>query len=151
MAVWYRVFAAREDEIEPESLLASLRGLGWEVLGKFRGDDRGWFQAELDAGGGEVLQVDRFLVKEEGVRAELNTWAAWVESTQADASRLMEQIITTSQLFTWQGSEQGAAAEADRHCVELCRLLAAETAGVYQIDLQGFFEPDGTLLAKEDA
>jgi hypothetical protein len=72
--------------------------------------------------------------------AEPNPYQTW----------LMQQLISTTQLFTleqpWEG---GKGTPVERVCLEVCRFLAGETAGVYQIDHQGFFAADGKLLVEE--
>ena len=42
---WYRVFGTNDTEPDPAALLEHLQQLGFEVTGKFRGDDQGWFSA----------------------------------------------------------------------------------------------------------
>ena len=94
---------------------------------------------------GAALQLERFLAEEEGIRAELNSWAAWLETREnaPEHVRLMERMIQTKQLFTLQSIEESAQAE------RLCRFLAEITLGVYQIDVRGFFAADGVLLVPE--
>src|SRR6476469_9168690 len=41
-------------------------------------DDRGWFRAQVVVGR-TMTNVERYLADEDGIRDELNTWAAWVE------------------------------------------------------------------------
>lgn len=153
MAVWFRVFGSNPVEPRPEAVLEQVRQLGIAVTGNFRGDEQGWFEAELvlpaELPG---LHLERYLVKEEGLRGELNAWAAWVEATPPNPYQtwLMQQLISTTQLFTLEQSwEDGQGTPLERVCLEVCRFLARETAGVYQIDRQGFFAADGKLLVEE--
>jgi hypothetical protein len=147
MTIWYRVFGAGHVEPTPGALLERLNQLA-AVSGRFSGDDAGWFGAELVVAESVTLQVERFLSTEEGVRAELNSWAAHLETLGdgPEYTLLMERMIQTYQMFT-----VGVSATAgDGVCVALCRFLAETTDGVYQIDGRGFFAADGTLLAKDE-
>jgi hypothetical protein len=90
--------------------------------------------------------LERYLAEEEGIRAELNSWAAWLETHEnaPEHTHLMERMIQTAQLLTLHGGEG-----PEQICIDLCRFLAGATAGVYQIDERGFFAADGTLLVVE--
>jgi len=151
MERWYRVFGGSGVLPAPGAILEHLAGLGARVRGDFSGVEAGWFRAELAFGGPAPLELERFLADEEGIRAELNSWAAHVESggDSPDHVRLMERIIGTSQLFTLYQPGGGEEAPAEPLCVGLCRFLAQATGGVYQIDGQGFFAADGALLVAE--
>ncbi|HYT87247.1 MAG TPA: hypothetical protein VEL76_00875, partial [Gemmataceae bacterium] len=107
MSPWYRVFAANEVCPEPGALLAHLHGLGLTVTGRFRGDDQGWFRAELLLEEDAAIEVDCYLATEEGIRQELNTWAAWLETTPEGPlqDRLMLQVIGTRRVFTIHAAE----------------------------------------------
>jgi hypothetical protein len=133
-----------------EQILA-LRGQGFPVQASFRGDDTGWFRCELFLEGGGLLVLERFLAEEEGVRAELNSWAAVLETCEDNPEHvpLMERTIQSQQLFVLRRPEEGDEAGLDRFCGSLVRLLAERTGGFYQVDGEGFFEADGTLLVAE--
>jgi hypothetical protein len=141
---WFRVFAGNDVHPEPAALLGYLCGLGLEARGGFRGDDRGWFRAELEAGESGSAEVDCYLADEEGIRAELNGWAAWVEAAGdgPEHLRLMQHLIATPRLFIVRTAAAALGAA-------VCRFLARETAGVYQIDGEGFLSADGALLVAE--
>jgi hypothetical protein len=150
MTMWYRVFGTGEEEPNPAALLERL---GPAVAVKFHGDDAGWFRAELachpDNG---PLHLERYLASEEGIRNELNTWAAWVEATGEGPvqARLMQHLIGTRQVFTlWRPESPAEPAAADPICRDLCTWLARQTAGIYQVDEQGFFDAGGKLLLAE--
>ncbi len=148
--MWYRVFGGSGD-VEPAALLEHLQGLGQQVAGHFRADDQGWFSADLEPAGSGRLHLERYQGEEEGIRAELNTWAAWVEATGEGPAqeRLMQRLVGSAQVFTLRPPE-GTAPEAWQPlCLAVCRFLARKTAGVYQADGQGFFEADGTPLLAE--
>jgi hypothetical protein len=152
---WFRVFGTNDVEPKAAALLEQIRRLefGSEVSGKFSRDDEGWFRAELAIHGADsLLIVERYLTKEEGIRAELNTWAAWLETVDQNPNHgwLMQHLISTTQLFTIHGPiDADSVLPTESLCLELCRFLARETAGVYQVDKHGFYSPDGTLLVEE--
>jgi hypothetical protein len=146
----FRVFATTDFDITPAAVLEFLQTRDPQVRGSFRGDDEGWFAAEVRYEGSEVpIRIERFLSSEDGIRTELNTWAAWLESKEANthAARLMREMIGVRQIFTIEDGDAESAAEL---CAELCRHLARQTEGVYQVDGQGFFDASGLLLVPED-
>ena len=98
---------------------------------------------------GVPLQLERYLATEEGIRAELNSWAAWLETREnaAEHVHLMERMIQTPQLFTLRSGEESA--ESGSNDVLACVVPRGFTAGVYQIDGRGFFAADGRLLVLE--
>jgi hypothetical protein len=145
MAVWYRVFGAGSEMPAPAAILDFLAGRNASVAGDFATDATGWYRADLLVAGA-ALQLERYLAEEEGIRAELNSWAAWLETHEnaPEHVRLMERTIQTAQLFTLHCGEG-----SDQVCIDLCRFFADVTAGVYQIDERGFFAADGSLLVAE--
>jgi hypothetical protein len=151
--MWYRVFGTNDVPPDPDALRQHLHGLGFEVAGQFQGDEQGWFRAELFSP--EIHQpiaLERYLATEEGIRDELNAWAAWVESAGDSPThvRLMQQLIGSTQLIT---IECPAASHHQAALAQLCgavgQFLAQQTAGVIQVDGQGFFAPNDTLLVRE--
>jgi hypothetical protein len=145
MEVRYRVFGAHPIEPAPAPLLEHLQGIQPELTGNFSGDADGWFRAELTYHPKEPpLVIDRFLASEEGIRDELNTWAAWVEVTGEGPiqHRLMRHLIGTAQVFTMSGTGTDGSRSI---CESACRFLAQSTAGIYQTDGRGFFDAHGTL------
>jgi len=157
MSPWFRVFGLIAAAVEPAGLLEHLHDQGLPVRGHFRGDERGWFHAELVfAEDAPPVVVERYLAEEEGIRAELNSWAAWLEEQDDNPHRvcLMERLIGTAQLFAIHQAEDDAEEAddkppAERVSLTCCRYLAAATDGVYQADRAGFFAADGTLLVPE--
>ena len=101
MSQWFRVFGNGDATVDPAALLGHLHGAGFPVAGHFRGDDRGWFRAELLPDGGGMVEVECYLAGEEGIRHELNSWAAWLEAAGegAEHARLMRHMIATTRLF----------------------------------------------------
>src|SRR4051812_3345538 len=106
--MWYRVFSLTELEVQPAALLEHLRQSGLEVEAHVRGDDSGWFEAEL-VRDNLPLTVSRFVVQEEGIRAELNSWAAWIEEQEQNPHRdvLMRRFIAVKQIFTAEVPDAG--------------------------------------------
>jgi hypothetical protein len=153
MSQWFRVFGTNETQPAPAALLEHLHTLGFEVAGHFRGDEQGWFRAELVLGEEEPIPLERFLTREDDIRDQLNTWAAWLETVAGSPhqARLMQHIISTTQLFTLERPVETLDEEpVEQMCLVLCRFLATATDGVYQVDNHGFFAADGALLVRED-
>ena len=93
-------------------------------------------------------ELQRYLASEDGIRDELNSWAAGIELIESPhQTALMQHMISTRQLFTLRPvSEEWDAAL----CRALCGWLARETGGIYQVDGQGFHSADGELLARDE-
>ena len=141
---------------KPAALLEHLHQHGQPVAGRFRGDERGWFHVDLVfADDAAPVILERYFADEQGIRAELNTWAAWLEEQEGNPHhvRLMERIIGTAQLFTLHQPIEDAGTEdrelVERLCLTCCGFLAAMTEGVYQVDHGGFYTAEGTLLVPE--
>jgi len=153
MGLWYRVFGTNDAQPEPAALLDHLQGHGTEVAGNFRGDDEGWFGADVVfAAEATPLHLERYLAAEEGIRADLNSWAAWLETADYSPNHqpLMQHVIGTTQLFILRRPiDHANEVLVEELCLSLCQFLARATAGVYQVDDQGFFAADGTLLLQE--
>jgi hypothetical protein len=148
---WYRVFGRSDAQPEPQELLATLTQAKPNIEAHFVGDDQGWFGVELRLPGlAEAIQVQRFVAGVDDFRADLNTWAAWVE-THADRENawLMQHLIGTAQLFVWQAPQEHQ--DAVNLSVMLCDYLSRATEGVYQVDGLGFFDATGLLLLRETA
>ena len=103
------------------------------------------------------LHLERFRSDEEGIRGELNSWAAFLGGRAVTTSRTSPYRpdgagrLQTRQLFTLRrpGRSLGRGAGRAPVAVDLCRYLASETDGMWQCDDEGFFAADGTLLLKE--
>lgn len=152
MGLWYRIFGRRPAVVPPSAVLGHLHALGVSATGTFAPPGEDWAQAVLHVGDAAPLELERFLAAEEGIRAELNTWAAFLE-TCADSPNsvpLMEHMIQTSQLFTLRHPLDAANEErAEQLCVGLAQFLADATDGVYQVDDEGFYTADGVLILPE--
>jgi len=152
MGLWYRVFGRHDELPVSAAILEHLNALGMPVRGDFVGDETGWFQAELTLPDMGTFYLERFLSNEEGIRAELNNWAAYLETCDYSPNHgsLMEWMIQTRQLFTLRRPVDAAnEVLVERLCLGLCQFLARSTDGVYQADDEGFFAADGALLLKE--
>lgn len=147
MSAWYRVFGRGELPPDLADLLEHLRAEGLMVTAHFRGDDLGWTGGELVLGDHSVM-VERYLTKEDSLRAELNTWAGWLETRTAEPrhGELMRHVIGTKQLVTLRHAD----ASLNGLCETVCQWLAQQTDGVYQVDGRGFVGADGTLLLPDD-
>jgi hypothetical protein len=133
----------------PTAIEAALAGAGTV---RFHADEAGWFAAEVSLGPGSPVRVERWLADEEGIRDELNSWAAYLETLDYNPHHreLMERAIQTQQLFTIRRPIDCAdEALLDRVVEALCRHLATVTEGFYQADGRGFFAADGTRLIEE--
>src|SRR5205823_12427434 len=144
------VFGAGAVQPPPEAVREHLRGLGVTGSVHFRGDEDGWAAAEVVlAEGVSPLLLECFLATEEGIRAELNNWAAWLETCDYSPNHaaLMERVIQTRQLYTLRRPlDHADEVRLEKVCAGVCRYLAAATDGVYQLDGEGFFAADGTLV-----
>jgi hypothetical protein len=152
MGLWYRIFGRSATEVSRDSLLAHLAAQGVAIVTDFADDGASWLRAELRFAPTTPLHLERFRADEEGIRGELNSWAAFLETCDYDPNHalLMERVIQTKQLFTLRRPVDHAnEVLVERLCVGLCRFLASETDGVWQSDDEGFFAADGTLLLQE--
>jgi hypothetical protein len=148
MPIWYRVFGRTAEEPDREAIRAlCLRHPGTSVT--FHEEEGTWLRAQFRVSEQE-LELERFLVEEEGIGAELRSWAAYLETCGHNPHHvsLMEHMIQTTQLFTLGCPEEAGEAVASL-CVALSQHLATVTAGVYQVDGLGFFDAAGTLLVEE--
>lgn len=151
--MWLRVFCAEEAEVLPSWLAAVLAEHGHLVDPHFRGDDLGWTSGELRFREPITpIILDRYLVQEDELRHELNTFAALLESMDfsPNAPELMRKVIQTQQLIVLRrpvDHSDEARLEAILDCV--CREIAQQRDGIIQIEGQGWFAADGTLLLQE--
>jgi hypothetical protein len=150
--MWYRIFGLSDAPISPADLLEHLHNLGLVVEAHFRGDDIGWTAAELRLGPGTPVYLERYLTKEDNLRDDLNSWAAFLETCDYSPNRalLMERVIQTTQLITLRKPiDHADEVRLDRLCLAVCQFLAVGISGIYQIDDVGWFSTDGTMLLTE--
>lgn len=147
--MWHRVFSSSAVEVPPSALAGHPRAAGLPVEPHFKGDDLGWTGGELRLPGGGAVVLDRYLTAEDDLRPELNAFAADLEASGGEAAAgLMRHVIQTQQMVTLR--VEGDDGRLSAALEGLCRLLAAGTDGVYQIDGRGWFAADGKLLAAAD-
>jgi hypothetical protein len=146
---YYRVFGSNDAQPPPEELLMALAEAKFRVEAEYLGDDQGWYGVRLRLPGrAEPVDVQRFVTAVDDIRGDLSTWAAWVESQfGCDRAWLLQQLISTTQLFAWQVQPEDA--EAVALSAVLCDYLGRATAGLYQVDGLGLFDLAGTLLVPE--
>jgi hypothetical protein len=147
--MWARVFAAVDSAPSPDAIVAHLNASGHAAQARADTDAHGWFHLELSTAAG-ALTLDRYGANE-GIRDDLNAWAAWLEiHAGAHADRLMQHMIGSQQIITLR-CLQDVDDELRRVLHDLMRLLATETSGIYQVDGEGFFDAAGALLVAEEA
>jgi len=150
--MWYRVFCRGDSALTPASLLGFLQDRGMPTQTHFRGDDLGWTAAEFKYGVGSPVYAERFLAGEDDLRNDLNSWAAFLETCDYSPNHgmLMERVIQSQQMITLRKPiDHADDISIDRLCLLICQYLARETDGIYQIDDDGWYTPDGELLLKE--
>jgi hypothetical protein len=151
--MWYRVFGKSDTEPSVEALAASLQAEGLVVEPHFKGDDLGWTSGALRfPEGGTPIYLERYLASEDEIRDDLNAYAAMLETCDYSPNnrQLMEHAIQTKQLFVIRSPlDTPNEVFAERILLHLCKFLAQETEGVYQIDGKGWFAASGELLLQE--
>jgi hypothetical protein len=150
--MWYRIFSRGDNALSPSAFLEHLHTRGLPVEAHFKGDDLGWTAGELRLGIGSPVYVERYLAKEDNLRDDLNSWAAFLETCDYSSNHasLMERVIQSAQMVTVRRPlDHSDDVRIDRLCIEICRYVAANSDGVYQIDDEGWFAADGTVLLKE--
>jgi hypothetical protein len=155
MSPWFRVFGTNDALLEPVAVVQGVSTLGVPARGKFHaGPD--WFEGELIIDDAYCLLLERY-PEGDNLSPALASWIDWLE-TAPDIRYyhwLLGHVRQTRQLFTLHQRPTGPGEAAmdplvERVCAGLCRFLARETAGVYQVDGQGFFDAEGLLLVGED-
>src|SRR5262245_4396418 len=132
MGTKYRIFGTTAAVPPPAVLLERCRAASGRPLeADFPGAESEWFHGVV-GDGQSVVVLDRWLADEDGIRAELNSWAAAVESWEgnADYGPLMERIIQSRQFVLL--AHQGPAAP-EPWPLELARLLAERSGGFYHV------------------
>lgn len=151
--MWHRVFARSPDAPAPDAVLAHAHAAGFAARIGFRGDDLGWFAAAIELTPGTTpLLLDRYLAKDDDLRDDLNSWAAWLETQthEPNHAMLMERVIQSQQLFTLRKPiDCPDDAKMDALAESLCRWLASASDGIWQADGRGFFAADGAGLLRE--
>ncbi|MBM4096246.1 MAG: hypothetical protein ACKO9Z_03365 [Planctomycetota bacterium] len=152
MSFWHRVFARSEANPDPVALAELAQATHAGTTCHFGADNDGWFSCEIRLPDGAVLNLDRYLAEEEGVRRDLNTWAAWIETCDYSdrVDELMEWVIQSRQFFTLR---RPLAASNDLAIEKLstgiCRHLALVLDGIWQADGEGLYDASGEKLLQE--
>ena len=150
--MWYRVFASIPDEPNPAALVEHLHALGHSFTPHFHGDDLGWTSGSFDFPAGSPVTLGRYLTKADELRADLNAYAAELETMDYNPNHvmLMEKVIQAQQLFTVRKPFDHSGESALDALVEaLVKWLAERTEGIIQIDGKGWHTKDGDLLLEE--
>jgi hypothetical protein len=149
VGLFYRVFGRGDGVPSAEQLC---RQVGGELQPSLPAGGDVWYRLEIGLGPGGSLTLERYTAEDEGFRAELNTWAAYLETCDYSPhhSALMEWVIQSKQLFILrQPIDCPDEARAERCCRDLCQYLARQCQGIYQIDEVGFHDTAGHLLVAE--
>ncbi len=152
MGLWYRVFGRSDAEVKPDALSAHLAAAGVGTATFFPPGDASWLRAEIQFAATSPVSLECFRSDEDGIRAELNSWAAFLETCDYEPNHaaLMERVIQSRQLFTLRKPvDCPDEILLERVCTGLCRFLSEQTDGMWQSDGEGFFAADGTLLLQE--
>jgi hypothetical protein len=146
--MWARVFTSGAEAPAPEAVVEHLRAAGHAAEARAETDELGWFHLELSTSAGDVT-LDRY-GKDEGIRDDLNSWAAWLEvHAGAHAGRLMQHMIASAQIITLRVMDE--VDDGLRRLLHvMLKFLATATGGLYQVDGGGFYDAAGTLLVAED-
>ncbi len=150
--MWQRVFGRSDSGLTPTQIAEGLAAAGYFPVPHFKGDDLGWTSGELHFPNGSPILLARYLTKPDDLRADLNTFAAELETMthSPNAAPLMERVIQTQQMVTLRKPfDHADETKLDAACEHLVRALAAACDGVYQIDGKGWFTADGELLVQE--
>ena len=152
-SVWHRVFGLSATPVSPVALVEHLTAKLLVVVPHFRGDDLGWTSGELHLpGNGTPLLLERYLTEEDELRKDLNAFAAELETMNysPNFAAMMERVIQTKQMITLRKPYDHAdEVNLDATVLAICRYFAANCEGVYQIDGQGWFAADGTVIVQE--
>jgi hypothetical protein len=151
--MWYRIFGRSEAGVPPELIAEHLHAVGLPVEPHFRGDDLGWTSGEFRLPGlNTPVSLDRYLATADDIRDDLNTHAAVLETCDYSPNngRLMEHVALTKQLIVLRKPLDAVnEVTLEKLLLEVCQFLCVHIDGVYQIDGQGWFEADGTLVLQE--
>ncbi len=150
--MWYRVFCRGESRLPPAEILEFLHTHGIPATGNFRGDDLGWTGAEFSYGVGSPVYVERFLAKEDSLRDDLNSWAAFLETCDYSPNHemLMERVIQSKQMLTLRKPiDHADEISLDKLCLMICRHFAEQADGIYQVDDDGWYDANSGMLLKE--
>jgi hypothetical protein len=150
--VWLRVFGRSDAAPSPAKFVEHLAKAGLAIVPHFKGDDLGWTSGELMIPRGSPVMLNRYLTVEDDLRDDLNAFAAELETLNHEPNHqvLMERVIQTKQMIVLRKpADAPDEVFLENLLTTSCRWLAAATDGVYQVDNDGWYAPDGTQLLKE--
>ena len=150
--MWYRVFCRSGSRIAACGAARAVQQPGRPVGGNFKGDDLGWTSAEFKLGAGTPVYAERYLTREDDIRDDLNTWAAYLETLDYSPNNvsLMERVIQSRQLVTIRKPlDHPNESAIDDLCQSICQAIANAAEGVYQIEGDGWYSTTGELLLRE--
>ncbi|MGL4423893.1 MAG: hypothetical protein ACRCZF_24775 [Gemmataceae bacterium] len=150
--MWYRVFGATAAACAPSHIAAALAAAGLPIQPHFRGDDLGWTTGQLLWPPEPPIDLARYLTKEDDLRADLNAYAAELETMNYHPAhlKLMERVIQAQQLITIRKPVSAAdESRLEEILMVLVQHLAQACDGVIQIDGVGWHDGAGTLLLPE--
>jgi hypothetical protein len=153
MSIFYRIFGSSDALPAARDVESCLAAAGAQACFAWMVEGEAWYHGEIAFAAGEPLVLERWLAEEEGIRGELNAWAAYLETCEHSPQQvaLMERAIQARQLVTLcRPEDPDDETLVGRACAALCRHLAQATQGFYQADGAGFFAADGTLLVREE-
>jgi hypothetical protein len=155
MSLWWRVFGKADSRPESAStLIDAIKAVSPQAATNVTVDnDKRWINLAVNVSDDETpVYLERLHHSDEGIRGELQAWAAWLETCDYSPNHqaLMTHMIETHQVFTLRKPvDQANEILVERVCLAICRYLADECDGVYQIDGQGFYSAEGALLLQE--
>lgn len=150
--MWQRIFLAEALPVDAEELLESVRAAGFRIAAQFRRDEQGWFEGLLVEEDSEAaVEIRRYLAGEDGIRQELNGWAAWVEEIlpEEEATPWLIRFIGAKEVVTLRCLEEGDPEAAAPLMDCLARSVAAAGGGFRQVDGVGLLDAAGNLLVRE--
>ena len=151
-AAWSRVFGSLDQNPDPARLERATTELVPQARVHLKGDDLGWYHAEIRWGDGSPLIIETFGQADPSVRNKLNKWAAKIETwdNSPNVPMLMEKVALAKQVITLRRPiDHRDELGLDRLMSGLAQHLALETDGVYEIDEARFFDKNGGLLLEK--
>ncbi len=150
--MWVRLFCGVSTTLRPAQLAERLHMFDDKAQLHFVGDDLGWTAAEIRFPVGSPILIDRYLTDADDLRADLNTWAAYLETLtySPNSGPLMERVIQTQEMITFRKPLDHPNEITIENIVNgLVQSLAQNAHGIYQADGAGWYNAGGELLVQE--
>ena len=74
--MWYRVFCLDGLEVPGDLLVQTIKAQDIQVNAEFAPSFADWHSCSLQSGTGGPIYLERYLLNEDDLRHDLNTWAA---------------------------------------------------------------------------